>query len=200
MSEGIKGAIFCTHLFQLLCVEVNMPDYTRAAATETPVYTGEFRPRFYDGEQFCALGFRFDDLVDNYKWFQSLAYFRKSLDEARDVVMNPSKPPLFTLHLRKEGQKFGDRCNLAQRIPSEWPAHSLLKTLLLASSFTEDAQVKAAKTFEQQLRLLAAMPGWKDTYVTGTINEAFELRLTNALELLYFGVDAAKARVFLTFC
>jgi hypothetical protein len=174
--------------------EVNMPDHTRAAATEKPVYSGVFRPRFFDGEQFCALGFRFDDLVENAGWFQTLPYFRKSLDEARSVILNRSRPPLFKLDLRKEGMIYGDRCNLAQRIPMEWPAHSLLKTLLLASPTTEDTQVKAAKTFEQQLKLLAAMPGWTDTYVTGTINEAFEVRLTNALELLYFGVDAAKAR------
>jgi hypothetical protein len=115
-----------------------MSDFTRVAATENPVYTGSFRPGFYDGEQFSALGLMFEDLVENAEWFRSLADFFKSLDEARSVISNRTRAPIFHLVLRTEGIKFGDSCYLYRRIPKEWPAHSLLRRLLLAAPTTED--------------------------------------------------------------
>jgi hypothetical protein len=41
-----------------------------------------------------------------------------------------------------------------------------------------------------QLELLKQLPGWDDTSVTGTVNESFGERLSNALELTFFGVSA----------
>jgi hypothetical protein len=39
----------------------------------------------------------------------------------------------------------------------------------------------------KQLTLLKQLPGWIEINMTGTVNESFGERLSNALELIYFG-------------
>lgn len=89
---------------------------------------------------------------------------------------------------------------MKHRVPSEWPAHWLLGKMLRAARQLTRAEVKSAQTFAAQLLLLQKIPGWSDSTSAGNVNESFASRLDNAMELIYFGVDAGKVRAVQAEC
>jgi hypothetical protein len=168
-----------------------MPDNVRIAALDTPTYDGRQLPRFFDAEQLCAQGLAKRDLVRNPQWFATQADYRQTLELAKtstrddeDVVLN--------LATTEAGDRYKDRANITVRVPSQWPAHSLIGDLLRASNHIERTDIIGCTTMAMQLDLLQQLPGWREINVSGTVNESFGERLSNALELIYFGVNPQK--------
>ena len=170
-----------------------MPDTARIAALDKPAYPGPQLPRFFDAKQLCAQGLKKKDLVKNPPWFATEADYRKTLDMCRKATTDDESLVL-SLATTQAGDKYRDRANITVRQPGQWPVHSLITELLRSSDRFEHEEVKACKTMEQQLNLLKMLPGWTDVNLTGAVNETFGERLSNALELLYFGVPAKKVR------
>jgi hypothetical protein len=172
-----------------------MPDPVRVAATEKGTYDGAFRSTFFNAEMLCAFGLTVSDLVDNAIWFSTAEAHRKWLDVAREDVKDAKDAGrVFTLGVYDAGVRYGDRCNITLRMPEEWPPHHLMFELLQGSGmFTNDMLTKHA-TFRDQITALQTLDGWHDVHTTGVVNEGFATRISNALELLYFGVDAKKVR------
>ena len=171
-----------------------MPDPVRISATENVAYDGSFKPSFFNAEAFCGLGVSADDLVENAEWFSSGEAYRKWLDIARAEVQDSESDHIYTLKVCEAGARYGDRCNITLRIPEEWPPHSLMELFLKGSGLFPEDKVNSVKTFKDQLDMLKTMEGWHDVHVTGAVNEAFATRVSNALELIYFGVDVKKVQ------
>lgn len=169
-----------------------MPDSTRLAATDSPVYDGKQLPRFFDAEQLCAQGLKKEDLVKHPEWFSTASEYRSVLDLSKAATTN-SEDRALTLATTEAGDKYKDRANITLRIPQQWGPHSLIATLLRASNQIQTADVKGCKTMADQLKLLKTLFSWEDINLSGTVNETFGDRLSNALELIYFGVNAIKA-------
>lgn len=194
-----RGWLTLHFLFIVCCILVDaMPDTARIAALDKPVYQGPQLPRFFDAEQLCAQGLKKKDLVAKPVWFSTVSEYRKILDLARKNTTDDESMVL-SLGTTEAGDKFRDRANITVRQPGQWPAHSLISELLMGSGRFERQDVRACKTMEQQLNLLKKMPGWTDVNLTGAVNEAFGERLSNALELVYFGVPAKKVRDWRSF-
>jgi hypothetical protein len=168
-------------------------DLVRQSALDKPRFNGEFLPSFFNAEALLALGLCVEDLKEHAEIFENVESYRKNLALLREEHENRAKDPLYTLQVRTAGAVFGERCNLRLRIPKEWPAHMLLKTLLNACKKVTTDEVKRAKRFSEQLELLQRIDGWSDTTYGGNVNTIFMDRLSNALELVYFGVDPEKA-------
>jgi hypothetical protein len=170
-----------------------MPDPVRVAATEKVTYDGAFRPSFFNGEMFCALGLTIGDLVDNAKWFSTAEAYRKWLDVAREEIKDAKDAGnIFTLGVYDAGVRYGDRCNITLRIPEEWPAHHLMYLFLEGSNKFNAQVLNKMTTCNDQLNALKTLSGWHDVHTTDLIKHAFASRVSNALELIYFGVDAKK--------
>jgi hypothetical protein len=170
-----------------------MPDNARLAAVDRPTYDGSQLPRFFDAEQLCAQSLAKKDLVRNPGWFATPADYRKTLELAKTNTRN-DEDVVLNLATTEAGDRFKDRGNITVRIPEQWPAHSLIADLLRASNQFERRDIIQCHTMAHQLTLLKKLSGWQDMNITGTINESFGERLSNALELIYFGVDPQKVR------
>jgi hypothetical protein len=171
-----------------------MPDSTRIAATDSPLFDGTQLPRFFDAEQLAAQGITKKDLVANAHWFGSASEYRKILEVAKTETRNDESCAL-TLGTTEAGDRYKDRANITVRIPSQWPAHAWIAELLRGATSFDRATIKRCNTMAMQLELLKQLPGWEDVNSTGTVNESFGERLSNALELIYFGVNAQKVLV-----
>jgi hypothetical protein len=99
---------------------------------------------------------------------------------------------ILTLQVHKAGKRFGDRCNITLRMPEEWTPHHLLHVLLKGSGMFHEHQLQQTLTFADQLTLLKCLDGWHEVHTTGLVHEGFATRVSNALELIYFGVDPSK--------
>ncbi len=177
--------------FESLKVPLGMPDTARIAAADTPTYDGKQLPRFFDAEQLCAQGLAKRDLVRNPQWFETHSEYRKILELAKTATRD-DEDVVLNLGTTEAGDRYKDRANITVRIPSQWPAHSLVSELLRASDRFEQSNITKCTTMAMQLDLLKELPGWSDLNVTGTVNETFGERLSNALELIYFGVSSRK--------
>jgi hypothetical protein len=170
-------------------------DPVRQSVQERPLYSGAFLASFWNCEAFWAFGFTLDDMVEHHEWFASKESFIKFLGLARDAVLQSMDEPVLTLELWAEGKRYGDRAGLVNRRPKCWGAHEGIRTLLAGSFRLNQDEVEAASTMHDQLMLLCTLPGWKETYPSGKLNESLVERLQCALELIYYQVDAAKVRL-----
>jgi hypothetical protein len=173
-------------------------DIVRQSATEKPSYNGVFLPSFFNAEAVAAVGVSLKLIKQSPQFFQTEGAHGNVLQMLRDEQMQKPHPPFFTFALMKEGRVFGARCNLRLRVPEMWPPHPFVKDLLVAGRISK-TDAKAAQTFKDQIVLLQKLKGWRRDNLSGTVNEAFAEHLSNALELIYFGVDAAKVRITIVF-
>jgi hypothetical protein len=84
-------------------------------------------------------------------------------------------------------------------MPEEWPPHHLMFKLLQGSDMFDDDMLTNLGTFQDQITALKTLDGWHDVQLTGLVNQGFAARISNALELLYFGVDSKKCRAAIIF-